>query len=1053
MIKELPKNYDPNKIEEEVFKLWETNEIYKKIKEKNKGKEKFYFLDGPPYVTNPIHVGTAWNKIIKDSYLRFYRMKGYDVWDIPGYDMHGLPIEVQVEQKLNFKTKKDIENYGIGNFINQCREYALKNLKIQENQFKNLGVLMDWDHPYMTITNEYIEGVWFFIKKAYEKGLLYKGVQVVHWCPRCETVLAGYEVTDVYRIKEDPSLYVKFKLKDEDAYLLVWTTTPWTLPSNVAVSVNPNETYIYALTPNNEKVILAKKRKEEVEKETGIKLTVLKEISGKELAGKIYINPLSEYLKIQREIEHKVILSEEYVSMLEGTGLVHNAPGHGKEDFELGQRYNLPILSPVDNNGRFTEEVERYKGLYIFEANEKIIEDLEKLNAVFYVGKISHRYPHCWRCKTPLILRLSEQWFIDVPKIKEKLIEEALKTEWVPNFALENRFLPWLRGAHEWAISRQRYWGIPLPIWICSHCKNIIVIGSIQELIANSVNLLEPKKIDLHRPWIDNVEIKCNKCGNIAKRIPDVLDVWGDSGAASWASLNYPSKSENFEKLFPADLIIEGLDQTRGWFYTLLVTSVIAFERAPYKRVIMHGWSLDETGRAMHKSLGNVINPEEVIPKYGRDALRVYELMNTTWEDLKFSLRGLQEVFKMLNIIWNTYYFASLYMSLDKFNPLEFKDFNYLELEDLWLLEKLEAVKKNVTESFEKLSDFIGLKILLDFIVNDISRWYIRIIRRRVWIEKEDPSKNAAYYALFKALFESLILLSPYAPFITEYIYQFFAKDLYKAESIHLLSWPSYKEANIKILNEMEIIREIVSSSFALRMKKGIKIRKPIKRIIFATNNKETIDIIQSYSKLLKDQLNVKELEIMSEEKAKDAFMVYNIKLNYAKAGPILKEKIKEVEKAIQSSDPKKILKELKEKGEVEINISSGSVKINSEMLSVAENVREEFYYIETKYGILFTDFTTTVELESESLAREIIRRIQVMRKILDLKITDKISIYINTPSEEEKEMLKLQINYILTETQGLSIEFKAKEEIEGDLIKEWEIDDETYLIGIKKFI
>jgi len=1053
MIKELPKTYEPIKAEEEVFKYWETNQIYKKIKEKNKGVKKFYFLDGPPYVTNPIHVGTAWNKIIKDSYLRFYRMNGYDVWDIPGYDMHGLPIEVQVEQKLNFKTKKDIENFGIDKFINKCREYALENLKIQERQFKNLGILMDWDNPYMTITNEYIEGVWYFIKKAYEKGLLYKGLQVVHWCPRCETVLAGYEVTDEYRIKEDPSLYVKFKLEDEDAYLLVWTTTPWTLPSNVAVAVNPNETYLYTISPNNEIIIIAKKRKEEIEKETGINLSVLKEISGQELEGRIYINPLSEYIKIQKEIKHKVILSEEYVSMLEGTGLVHIAPGHGKEDYDLGKRYNLPMLSPVDNNGRYTEEIERYKGLNVFEANEKIIEDLKKVNAVFYVGKISHKYPHCWRCKTPLILKLSEQWFIDVPKIKEKLIEEAMKTEWCPNFALENRFLPWLRGAHEWAISRQRYWGIPLPIWICSKCENIIVIGSIQELIANSVILIEANKIDLHRPWIDNIEVKCNKCGNIAKRVSDVLDVCVDSGAASWASLNYPSKSEMFDKLFPADLIIEGLDQIRGWFYTLLVTSVITFEKAPYKRVIMHGWSLDETGRAMHKSLGNVINPDDVISKYGRDSLRVYELMNTTWEDLKFSLRGLQEIFKTLNIIWNTYYFASLYMCLDKFNPLTFKEFDYLEIEDLWLLEKLEEVKKTVTESFEKMSNFIGLKTLLDFIVNDISRWYIRIIRKRVWVEKEDPAKNAAYYALFKALFECLILLSPYAPFMTEYIYQFFAKELLGIESIHLLNWPTYREPNRKILTEMEIVREIVSSSFALRMKKGIKVRKPIKRIIFVTNNNEVITIIRNYSKLLKDQLNVKEIEIMSEEEAKKYFIVYNIKLNYSKAGPILKDKIKEVEKVLQSIDSERILKELKDKGEIEVETSTGNVKLTSEMLNFSENVKSEFSSIETKYGIIFTDFTTTPELESESLAREIIRRIQVMRKILDLKITDKILIFINPPAKEEEDMLKTQLNYILTETQALNIEFKSKEKIEGDLVKEWEIDDEIYLIGIKKYI
>ncbi len=1046
-IKALSQNYEHAKLENNIFKFWSENRIYEKIKGKNKNRAKFYFLDGPPYVTNPIHVGTAWNKIIKDSYIRYFRSKGYDVWDIPGYDMHGLPIEVQVEKSLKIETKKDLEKFGVERFIKECKNFTLQNLKIQEKQFKELGIFMDWDNPYMTINNEYIEGVWYFLKKAYEKGLIFKGEKVVHWCPRCETVLAGYEVTEEYKDREDPSIYVKFKLVEEDASILIWTTTPWTLPSNVAVAIHPKETYVYVRDENGEVLILAKKRLEDVEKETKKRLEVIKEVQGHELKEKLYKNPLGKLIEIQEKIEHRIILSEEYVTMVEGTGCVHIAPGHGMEDFNLGKLYNLPALSPVDSSGRFTKEIPRYAGEYVFNANGKIIEDLNNLGALFYAGKITHRYPHCWRCKTPLILRLSDQWFLDVPKIKDKLIEEAKKINWIPQGSLENRVIPWLANAHEWALSRQRYWGIPLPIWICKNCGQIHVIGSVQELLSEAV-IIPSSEIDLHKPWVDGVKIKCKKCGGIAERSPDVLDVWVDSGAASWASLKYPNKTELFDKLFPADLIIEGEDQIRGWFYSLLVTGVVTLGRAPMRNVLIHGWSLDEMGRAMHKSLGNVINPEDVIPKFGRDVLRVYELSNTTWEDLKFSLTKLQEYYRMMNIIWNTFYFCSLYMSIDRFDPSNFKHHDRLELEDIWLFNKLEEVKMIVEDSFLKFRNFEALRALLNFITEDVSRWYIKLIRRRVWIEKEDPSKEAAYYTLYKCLKDWLIMFTPFAPFITEAIYQSIFREIEGAESVHLLSWPQRTEVNEEILRDMEIVREIVSKANSLRMKKGFKLRRPVNKIILVPKEENYKKTIEKFQRLLKDQLNTKEIEILENKEKLEEIKQYRVKINYEIAGPLLRGNIKELVKYLENTDINKLKKELDQKGEKIAKLESGEILIKKEMLIFDEILKEKFASIYSTYCEIYIDFTMTQEMLSESLAKEIVRRIQMMRKLANLEVVDKINVYIKSP-REEIELLKEKIEYIKTETQAKKIELT--DEIKGSLIKEWEIDEETYWIGIEK--
>ncbi|MGC8961546.1 MAG: isoleucine--tRNA ligase, partial [Candidatus Bathyarchaeia archaeon] len=685
------RSYDPVSKEVEILEWWDKNRVYEKVRNLRRGGLKFYFLDGPPYVTNPPHVGTAWNKFLKDVIIRYKRMRGFNVRDQPGYDCHGLPIEVKVEESLGLKSKKDIEDkIGVSEFISRCKSYALENVEEQTRIFRDLGVWMDWADPYLTLRDEYMEAVWWTIKRAHEKNLLEKGLRVVHWCPRCETALAGYEVTDEYRDVEDHSIYVKMPVKGEaGTHILIWTTTPWTLPSNVAVMVHPDEEYV-EVEAQGERYILAKERCAPVFKEIGIHYKVVRSLQGRELEGLEYTPPLMDEVPLQKELRnaHRIVLSREYVSMSEGTGCVHSAPGHGEEDFEVGLEYGLPVVSPVDEGGRFTEAAGKYSGRYVKDADSEIIGDLKSKNLLLYHTKVVHSYPHCWRCKTPLIMRAAEQWFIKVTAFKRKLLEENTKVTWVPEWAGSRRFADWLKGARDWVISRQRYWGVPLPIWICNECGSARVIGSIEELKASSIN--HPPAMDLHRDCVDDIKLRC-RCGGVMDRVPDIVDVWMDSGVASWASLEYPKEDAKFNYWWPADAVTEAHDQTRGWFYTQLITSILCFDRAPYKVVIMHGHTLDPRGQKMSKSLGNFISPHDVTSKYGRDALRLYALQSTTWEDFRFSMEKVEDAYRDLQIIWNVLSFASIYMSLDGFKPDDWPLEDLLEhmrIEDRWLLSK-----------------------------------------------------------------------------------------------------------------------------------------------------------------------------------------------------------------------------------------------------------------------------------------------------------------------------------------------------------------------------
>jgi isoleucyl-tRNA synthetase len=1043
--------YNPDEIEKWVTGFWLDEKVYTLVKRKSISQnKKKIFIDGPPYPSSSIpHVGTAWNKVLKDAFLRYWRMSGYNVFDRPGYDCHGLPIEVQVEKSLGINVKKEIESkVGVDRFISLCKDFALKNVEGMTRWFKDLGVFMDWEHPYLTLDNKYIESGWWLLKKADEQGLLDNDYRIVYWCPRCSTTLAEYEVE--YKEITDPSIIVKFPLRrDPKTSLLIWTTTPWTLPSNMFVMAHPEAIYV-KIKVGEEEYILAKDRLEWVLQQTKInKYEVIEEFPGKKLEGLAYKNPLEDILEIQKRVSkyHLVHMEPEFVTLTEGTGLVHSAPGHGFEDFQAGRRRGLrEILSPIDDEGKFTEEVDRYKGIPAREANQIIIEDLKKLGSLLYNGKITHRYPVCWRCKTPVLLRATRQWVLRVTKLKNKLINEAEKVNWIPEWSL-SRLRHILDNLQEWVLSRQRYWGTPLPIWVCPNGHRI-VIGSKAEL-----EKLSGQKInDLHKPWIDNVTIKCPKCGEPMKRVPDVADVWFDSGIAFYASRGHPEKLD--EREIQVDFITEGHDQIRGWFFSQLRSSVIGFKKAPYKSVLVHGFALDEKGREMHKSLGNYVGTDEVIRRAGRDPFRFWVLQNTVWEDLRFSWRGIEETRRDLHIAWNVYVFASSYMSLDNYDPTihtieRYKD--HLQFEDKWLVSRTNRLVKEVTKAMEKHKVHEAVRSLRRFIVEDVSHWYIRLIRPRVWIEENTPEKMSAYAVLYESLKTWLTISSPFIPYFAEKIYQDFIRPSNEKQppSVHLLEWPSIREDLIDeaLETKMDIVRKIYESSAAARMKAGLKQRTPVRKIIVYTDDTEVKKALENTLEMTKRVLNTRSIEIKPRYLEKE---LYTIQLQplHNKIGPLFKSRASKVIDYI-TTNAEKIAGDLEKKGSHKTSIDGEEIIITQEMVKTKKDVRQGYAVSEEKRWTLAIDTRMTEEEKAEGLARDLVRRIQVMRKEMQLPLDANIIVAIKAPLQHI-EMLRKKKDYIAGEVRAVELMIGENiEEMKG-YKKEWMIDNNKYTIIVK---
>ena len=991
-MKEVTSSFNAKELESETNSFWNEEEIYRKVKELKKDCPDYFFVDGPPYTTGHIHLGTAWNKILKDTVLRYKRMNGLNVTDRAGYDMHGLPIEVRVENELGFKSKKDIESFGISNFIEKCKDFAIVHKDIMSEQFKELGIWMDFDDPYQTITPGYVEAAWWVLKRADEKGLLEKGFRVVNWCPRCETAIADSEVE--YWDETDPSIFVKFPVRGkENEYLVIWTTTPWTLPANIATAVR--EDFIYAKVEaekdgKREYLWIAEELVEDVlRKGRYADYYVIEKATGADLAGTVYDSPLADFIPAQKEVTHRVVTAD-YVT-LENTGMVHIAPGHGWDDYLVGQKEGLDTLCPVDGTGTMTGEAGEFAGLYVKDANPKVIEALG--DYLLADMKITHRYGHCWRCKTPIISLATEQWFIAIPRIKQQMLDEIAKVKWYPDWAGSARFHDFVSESRDWCISRQRYWGIPIPVWKCDSCENQEVFGTMAELNERAGSDLK----DPHRPYVDDITFSCS-CGGTMSRVEDIFDVWFDSAMASWATIGFPAETDRFEKLWPADFITEGQDQTRGWFYSQLGASTIAFDKAPYKSVMMHGFALDAEGRKMSKSFGNVVTPEEVMEKVGVDVLRMYILSaSAPWDDLKFNWEGVKTTNRAMNILWNVYRFPLPYMILDSFAPetgdsgvwqadYVSRNIGDMPVEDRWIISRMNTLCSQVTGDIERCELHRAARNIINCILEDISRWYVQLVRQRMWLEEDAVEKIQAYETMYYIMRKLTGVLAPLAPYVSESIYRNLRSDS-DPVSVHMLDW--YK-GDTKLIDtgleeEMDVIRSFDEAVATARQDGKRKLRWPIGEAIVITSDQKVASAIQNLNELCRQRANSVKVSVVMGSWDRMEFeaeaVMRAIGPEFGKEGP-------KVKAAIESADPVALKKGIAEDGFFEAD----GFRITEKHVTFNEKLPENVFSAKMGGSTVCVDVTLTDELEAEGFSREVIRRIQEMRRQLDLKVEEYIT-------------------------------------------------------------
>ncbi|MEK6898537.1 MAG: isoleucine--tRNA ligase [Nanoarchaeota archaeon] len=819
------------KNEEHVLEFWAKEGIYGASKKKNSNGKKFYMMDGPPYATGHIHLGTALNKTSKDIAMRMKRMQGYDVFDRPGYDTHGVPIELQVEKEIDSKSKRDIEKFGVENFIERCKKFATQHIDIMNREFLNLGVWMDWENPYLTLSDDYIEAIWHAFKEAHKKGLLYLGKYPIHVCPRCETAVAYNEIE--YAKQKDNSVYVKFPIVDKkNSYLIIWTTTPWTLPANTGVMVGPKISYREMELKNEEKWIVASELADKLAQKFGVECKKFKEIKGNELEGLKYSNPLKGHINVKVNNGYRVVLSDRYVTTNEGTGLVHCAPGHGKEDYEVGRENNLDMLCPVGSDGILDSSAGKYAGKKARIVDGEIIEDLKKDGFLVLAEKHEHDYPLCWRDKSPLLMITQPQWFLKISAIHKKLLEENEKTNWVPDY-MKLRMKAWLEGISDWPISRQRYWGTPLPIW-SGEDGEVIVVGSLEEL----KKLSGVKDIELHKPGIDKITIK--KGGKIFKRIPEVLDVWFDSGVSSWAALGFPADKKKFKKYWPADFNVEGKDQFRGWWNSQLILSTIAFDKKPFLNVSVHGMILDISKRKMSKSLGNIVSPEDIIKKYSRDYLRYYLAKMSRGEDITFDEKDFKEIQGFFRVLTNVNAFA---------NQLQAKKARR-NIEDRWILSKFNNLIKEIMTGYNNYRFYEVVQKIERFLVFDLSKTYIQMIRERA--DETFDIVNEIRLGLLK-------ILAPIIPFSTEILWQELkTRGLVKEKSVHLSEMPSFdaKKVDNELEKEFELVVKYIELGLRERDKAGVGLKWPLQKALL-TGEKVGAEL----GEIVARQLNVKKIE------------------------------------------------------------------------------------------------------------------------------------------------------------------------------------------------
>ena len=998
-----------SEVEKGISNYWESINILDKSI--NKYKDTFVFYDGPATANGMPGVHHMVAKELKDVFCKYKTMQGYKVLRKVGWDTHGLPVELQVEKDLGFKSKNDIEKYGIEEFNKKCREVVWTNEEAFANLTSRMGQFIDLENPYVTYDNNYIETEWWILKKFHDAGLIYNGLKILPYCPRCGTGLASHEVAQGYKEITVNTVVVPFKKKDEDCYFLVWTTTPWTLIANVALCVNPYEEYI-KVESQGYKFILASKLADSI---LGSEYKVLEKYKGTDLEY-IEYEQLLPFLDVNKKGFY--VTCADYVTMESGTGIVHIAPAYGEDDYNVGLKYDLPILNPVGEDGKYNMGPWADRFVMDSELEIDIIKYLKENDKLFKKIKMEHNYPHCWRCKTPLLYYSKPSYYIKVTAYKDKIIEENKKVNWHPAYVGEKRFGNWLEELKDWAISRNRYWGTPIPLWTCS-CGHEEMIGSIDELKEKSNQKLE--NIDLHRPYVDNIYIKCPKCGKEMSRIKDVIDCWFDSGSMPFAQYHYPFENkELFETQFPSDFIAEGIDQTRGWFYTLLVISTFIMGKAPYKNVLVNDLLLDKYGQKMHKSKGNAISPFGIIEDYGADTIRWYlPYVSPVWTPIKFDVEGLKEVYsKYISTFKNTYSFFEMYANCDNVDPRTYNiKIEDRALIDKWIISKLNKLIKLVTESYENYDLTPITRSITDFLNDDLSNWYIRSNRRRFWDSEQSNDKLAVYQTTYEVLLTLAKLTAPITPFISEEIYRCLTNN----ESVHLETFPKYDESliDLDIEKQMDLVRDVCSLGRFAREDAKIKVRQPISEVILPYKDK---DIIGNLDYIIKEELNVKEITYINEL---TKYMDYKVKPNFREVGKILGSKIKDFQTALLNLNNSDIEK-LKD-NTLTIDLNGEDFVIEPNMVEVSVVVKEGFYSSSNNNTCVILNTTLTKELIDEGIAREIVRKIQSLRKDADFVITDRINVYYNSDKEVE-EALNMYIDYIKNET--LAIEFIKKDNV-----------------------
>ncbi|MCK5039483.1 MAG: isoleucine--tRNA ligase [Candidatus Aenigmarchaeota archaeon] len=1046
--------YDFKKTEKTIKEYWTKHNIPQKITNFNKNtKKKFYLLDGPPYANGSPHAGHVMTIVFKDIWGKFKTMQGYDVWYQPGFDCHGLPIENKVEKLLDVKSKQDIiEKIGEDKFIDECRKFSIQALDEWMDFYKQIGAWKGWLEPYLTFKDYYIESGWWTIKTLYEKGLMVEGKKPIHWCPKCESPLSGYEVTDSYKDVSDPSVYLKFSVEGKNKeYLLVWTTTPWTLPSNVALLVHPDEIYVKAKV-EDETYILAEKRLKEVFEKKKIKdYKIIKKLKGTEIAGLKY-RPLLD-VPVQKTIDndsnaHKVYLSipilkkvvgaklklrkdiketpEEdnfghLVTMDTGTGIVHMAPGHGAEDNKIGKHYNLPEASPLDDKCHFTKEA-GFSG-FVKDADKDIIEHLIGKNKMFFKETLVHSYPLCWRCKSPLIFRLSKQWFFPIETFHKRMMAETQNTKFMPPFA-KSRMQNWLAESGDWCISIQRFWGIPIPMWKCKKCQTIEVIASKKELqnkMKNNIKLGD----DLHKNVVDKVILKCPECDSDMRRIPDLVNIWVESGISPWASLGYPNSDNGlFEALKWADVVDESQDQIRGWFYAMMFMGNAVFGKSPFKACAVNGWTLDEKGEKMSKSIGNVVSAQDCIDELGIDILRFYNCYNIApWETHKFNVPEAKKTIKMMNILDNICSYINMYKVNTDISGKK-QDISKFSKENRWMLSLTNTLIEEVTGNIENFNFHIAGRKMSDFIVESFSRKYIKLIR------DSPQNKNQNDYVVSTVLYNFIKLLAPFCPAVTEDIYLKVFKKQEGKDSVHMCSYPITDNRIIdkNLEKEMDIIWEMATLSNSIRNEHNIKLRWPIAKITVSTNQKFAIDTIKNNMDLIKKQTNAVKIEFGNV----DAVVV--VKPNFAKLGQVFGNKTKEIAKLITSQDPKK-LKEQWQAGTIKIK----DTILEKDMIIVEEKVKEGLAGRMFFGGSLYVDTKFDNELIEEAFINDLMREIQILRKEAKLKLNDKINLCIEC---DKQNLIDKWSNIILKKTNSIIVKEKSKTKYKKSKTFEFEFKD-----------